>query len=290
MKEDVVILAHNYVVPELQDIADFVSDSLVLCRRVQEVEKKYILFCGVDFMAETASILNPDKIVLVPDREARCPMAAMLPAEKLKFAKKKYPDAAVVLYVNTLAEAKALADITCISSNAVEVVKSLDEERILFGPDKNLASYVARNVPEKEIIPIPSDGHCYVHEMFSGLHILKAKQNFPYAEILIHPECRPEVQELAHYICSTEQMVKRARKSKKREFIIATEIGLIYRLRKEMPNKEFIPALPSAICEPMKMNTLEKVERVLKRKDNIVKVERKIADKARKAIERMLEL
>lgn len=290
MKEDVVILAHNYVVPELQDIADFVSDSLVLCRRVQEIEKKYILFCGVDFMAETASILNPDKIVLVPDREARCPMAAMLPAEKLKLAKKKYPDAAVVLYVNTLAEAKALADITCTSSNAVEVVKSLDEERILFGPDKNLASYVARNVPEKEIIPIPSDGHCYVHEMFGRLHILKAKQSFPFAEILIHPECRPEVQELAHFICSTEQMVKRARKSKKREFIIATEVGLIYRLRREMPNKEFIPALSSAICEPMKMNTLEKAERALKNKDNIVKVEKKIAEKARKAIERMLEL
>ncbi|MEE8401428.1 MAG: quinolinate synthase NadA [Candidatus Hydrothermarchaeaceae archaeon] len=289
-KKDCIILAHNYQIPKIQEIADFVGDSLDLCQTASRVEKPYIIFCGVDFMAESAVMLNPEKTVLMPTYKARCPMATMLPAEKVREAKREHPDAAVVLYINTHAEARAESDVTCTSANAIEIVKALDEKKILFGPDVNLAGYVSKNLPDKEIIPIPKGGHCRVHVMFKREHILKEKERRPDAEVLIHPECLPEVQELADHICSTGQMVKRSKKSKSKEFIIATETGLLYRLRKENPDKKFYPALDKAVCRNMKMITLENLFEELKERKNIVKVKSQIAEKARASLERMLEL
>lgn len=289
LRKDFVILSHNYQIPEIQDAADFVGDSLGLCRAAAKVDKPYILFCGVDFMAESAAMLNPDKTVIVPDFTARCPMAAMLPAKKLREAKKKHPDAAVVLYINTLAEARAEADILCTSANAVSIVNSIEEEKILFGPDKNLAWHVSR-YSDKEIIPVPYYGHCRTHVFIKKEHVLEAKKTHPAAEVLIHPECYPEVQLLADYICSTEQMIKRAKESDAREFIIGTEVGLLHRLKKENPGKKFYPVLDKAVCITMKKNTWDKFILALKERKNVVKVDPAIAEKARKALDRMLEL
>lgn len=289
-RESAVMLVHNYQVSEIQEIADFIGDSLQLSIKATEVDNvDYIVFCGVDFMAETASILNPNKRVILPATEARCPMAAMLTAEKLIEAKSQYPDALVVLYVNTLAEAKAEADVMCTSANAVEVVGKLNADKILFGPDKNLAWYVQSKIPDKEIIPIPLYGHCYVHTMFGAETIIKKEQH-PKAELMVHPECDPEIQEAADFVGSTGQMYKHAQESHYKEFIVATEIGLIERMRREIPGKTFICANEEAICRQMKNITLEKVFLSLKNKSPIVKVPEEIAVKARKAIKRMMEL
>jgi quinolinate synthase len=290
LKKDCIILSHNYQIPQIQDVADFVGDSLALCQQARKVRKPYILFCGVDFMAESAVMLNPDKTVVMPDLKAKCPMAAMLPAKKVREAKKQHPEAVVVLYINTLAEARAEADVTCTSANAIKIVKALDEEEIIFGPDKNLAWHVARHCPEKQIIPVPEYGYCKVHILFSKDHIIDLKRKYPRAEALIHPECLPEVQRIADRICSTEQMVKRAKGSSSEEFIIATETGLLHRLKKENPGKTFIPALDKAICTTMKMNTWEKFLKELKERKNIVKLDPVTAEKARRSLERMLEL
>jgi quinolinate synthase len=289
LRKDFIILSHNYQIPEIQDAADFVGDSLGLCRAAAKVDKPYILFCGVDFMAESAAMLNPDKTVVVPNFSARCPMAAMLPAKKVREAKKKHPDAAVVLYINTLAEARAEADILCTSANAVSIVNSIKEEKILFGPDKNLAWHVSRYT-EKEIIPVPYYGHCRTHVFIKKEHVLKAKRMHPKAEVLIHPECYPEVQLLADHVCSTEQMINQARKSQTREFIVGTEVGLLHRLKKENPEKKFYPVLDKAVCITMKKNTWKKFILALKERKNIVKVDPEIAEKARRALDKMLKL
>lgn len=289
-KKDCIVLAHNYQVPQIQDVADFIGDSLALCQAASRVDKPYILFCGVDFMAESAVMLNPDKTVLLPSFKARCPMAAMLPAEKVREAKREHPDAAVVLYINTWAEARAESDVTCTSANAVKVVNALEEKKILFGPDVNLAWHVSRKLPEKEIIPIPEKGHCRVHIMFKREHILQEKEKHPDAEVLVHPECIPEAQMLADHICSTDQMAKRAKESNAKEFIIATETGLLYKLGKENPDKRFYPALEKAVCRNMKMITPENFLEELKERKNVVRVDEKVAEKARASLERMLEL
>ncbi|MFQ5800137.1 MAG: quinolinate synthase NadA [Candidatus Hydrothermarchaeales archaeon] len=290
LKKDCIILAHNYQMPDIQEIADFVGDSLQLCQAAAKVDKPYILFCGVDFMAESAVMLNPEKTVLMPDLSSKCPMAAMLPAEEVREEKKKHPDAAVVLYINTWVEARAESDVTCTSANAVKIVKALDEKKILFGPDANLAWHVARNVPEKEIIPIPYTGHCRVHVLFKKKHLLKLIAEHPDAEVLVHPECIPEVQEIADFILSTGQMEKHAKASKSKKFIIGTETGLIYKLKKQNPEKTFIPALKSAVCSNMKKHTMDKVLRELRERKNVVKVDEKLAQRARESLERMLEL
>ncbi len=290
-REKALILAHNYQRPEVQEVADFVGDSLQLCLTAAKVEDvKYIVFCGVDFMAETASILNPDKLVIIPDVEAKCPMAAQLPAELVVEARRSYPDAEVMLYVNTLAEAKAEADVICTSSNASNIAGKLSSTRILFGPDRNLALYTAKHCPGKEIIPIPEDGYCIVHKMFRVEDILNIKREYPDAELLAHPECDPEVQDLADFVGSTEQMCKRCLESASKKFIIATEIGLVDRLKRELPGKEYIPAVKNAVCHNMKLHTLEKVYHVLEKKKPIVRVPDPIAEKSRIAIERMLKL
>lgn len=290
-REKTLILAHNYQRPEIQEIADFVGDSLQLCLTATKVEDfKYIVFCGVDFMAETAAILNPDKTVIIPDVEARCPMAAQLPANIVVEAKKKYSDAEVMLYVNTLAEAKAEADVICTSSNASKIAGKLNSTRVLFGPDRNLAWYTAKHCPNKEIIPIPENGYCIVHKMFRAEDILNLKKRYPDAEVLVHPECDPEVQNIADFIGSTEQMCKRCLESTSKKFIIGTEVGLVDRLKRELPDREYIPALEKAVCEHMKLHTLEKVYHALEKKKTVVKVPNHIAEKSRSAIERMLKL
>lgn len=289
-RENAVMLVHNYQVSEIQEIADFIGDSLQLSIKAAEVENmNYIVFCGVDFMAETASILNPNKRVILPAIEARCPMAAMLTAEKVIEARGQHPDALVVLYVNTLAEAKAEADVMCTSANAAQVVGKLNADKILFGPDKNLAWYVQSKIPDKEIIPIPPHGHCYVHTMFGAETIIK-KEQYPKAELMVHPECDPEIQKAADFVGSTGQMYRHAQESHCKEFIVATETGLIERMRREIPHKTFVCANEEAKCKQMKSITLEKVFLSLKNKSPIVKVPERIAVKARKAMERMMEL
>jgi len=288
--KNAIILAHNYQTGDIQEIADFVGDSLGLCIKASEItDSDLVVFCGVDFMAETAYILNPYKKIVLPDREAECPMAHMLPADEIKRAKKKYPDAAVVLYVNTLAEAKAEADILCTSSNAVTVVESLSEDQILFGPDMNLAGYVSRQV-DKEIIPIPEGGHCYVHKMFHTGDIAFAKEKYPDAVLLVHPECDQEVQDVADEILSTGGMMQYVAQSDKQTFIIGTEVDLVTGLRRDNPDKIFIPLLSEAICTNMKLHTLEKVKNALLNEEHLVTVDKEIADKARNAVERMLEV
>lgn len=284
-----VILAHNYQIPEIQDLADFVGDSLELALACTKVDEDLIIFCGVDFMAETASILNPEKRVLIPDRRATCPLAAQLPLHVLLKEKKKHPGVPVVLYVNTTAEAKAEADVICTSANAPQVINSLDEEVVMFGPDRNLA-WFAQQRTKKTVIPVPHDGYCYVHRMFRVEEILSLKQRHPDAEILAHPECDPEIQKIATHVCSTSQMIRRARESGAKTFIIATEIGLLHRLKKENPGKEFIPARSDAICQQMKEHTLEKLYISLRDEKHEVRVAKETAEKARKAIERMFSL
>jgi len=285
-----LLLAHNYQRSEIQEIADYVADSIGLCRRAQqEKDAELLIFSTVNFMAESAVILNPNKKVVIPAKNAFCPMAAMLPAEKVKLAKKKYPDAAVVLYVNTLAEAKAMCDVCCTSSNAVQVVNSLDEERVIFGPDSNLAWYVQQHT-DKEIIPIPKRGFCYVHKLFSEGDILLAREQHPDAEVLAHPECKPEVQRIADFIGSTSQMYRHTIESPKKEFVIATETGLIDRMKREQPGKEYIPAYSEAICSAMKLNTLEKIYLALKNEAPTVTLPKPIMKKARKAVEKMTEI
>ena len=289
-EKNATLLVHNYQTGDIQEIADFIGDSLELCIKASQIkDSNLIVFCGVDFMAETAAILNPDKKVVIPDKTAECPMANMLPAEELREAKKRHPDAAVVLYVNTLAEAKAEADILCTSANAVKVVQSLDEDQVLFGPDMNLASYVQQHV-DKEIIPVPEGGNCYVHKMFNIGDLYFLREKYPDAEILVHPECDPEVQEFADHVLSTGGMVRHVAGSSKDTFIIGTEVDMVTRLRRENPGKTIIPALSDAVCQTMKLHTLEKIRNSLLNEESVVTVDEKLVGRARKAIERMLEV
>jgi quinolinate synthase len=289
-EKNAIILSHNYQTKEIQEIADFIGDSLELCIKASQIEDKdLVVFCGVDFMAETAFILNPDKKIVIPDAGAECPMAHMLPADELRKFKAKYPDAAVVLYVNTLAEAKAEADVLCTSANALKIVESMEEKTILFGPDQNLAWYVAQQT-DKEIIPIPEGGHCYVHKMLNPADILFLKEEHPDAEVLVHPECNPEVQEIADHVLSTGGMLKQVAESPKDKFIVGTEIDMVTRMKREIPDKTPMPAFEEAICENMKLHTLEKVKNSLINEEFIVTVPKDIASKALKSVNRMLEL
>ena len=291
-EKNALLLVHNYQIPELQVIADHLGDSLQLARQAQQAgDADMIVFCGVDFMAETAAVLNPDKKVILPSISARCPMASMLPLKVLRLAKLAQPDAQVVLYVNTLAEAKAEADVVCTSSNADRIVAQLEAKEILFGPDKNLAWYVQQRVPDKVITPVPAEGHCSVHRLFGdGSEAMKLKEQYPDAELIVHPECEPEFQIKADYILSTGGMVKRARESNAKTFIIGTEIGLVERLRRENPDKNFLPAIKYPECAAMKRIDLENTYRALERERPIVILPDDIIEKARVPIERMLEM
>lgn len=291
-EKNALLLVHNYQVGEIQEIADFLGDSLELCMKAATIEDvEMIVFCGVDFMAETASILNPDKKVVLPTTSARCPMAAMLPVGVLREAKEAHPDAAVVLYVNTLAEAKAEADVACTSANVVDIIKQLDNETILFGPDVNLVYYASRQIPSKTIIPVPADGFCNVHRFLGeGEEALKLKRKYPNSELLVHPECEPEFQLKADHVFSTGQMYKYSVSSNTKTFIIATETGLVERLRREIPGKTFLPAKEYAECSAMKRITLENTYKALKREEFVVSVPENISKRARVPIQRMLEM
>lgn len=289
-ERNAVILAHNYQRPEVQDIADYVGDSIELSRRARdESDAKTILFAAVDFMAESAAILNPEKKVLLPNLGSRCPMAHMLPAEQLLIWKQKHPRVPVVLYVNTLAEAKAECDVCCTSANAVEIVEALDSETVLFGPDYNLAEYVQEKTG-KRVIPIPPQGFCPTHLLFTPEDISAKKQKNPEAVVAVHPECSKQVRELADFVGSTSQICRYAKASSSEKFIIGTEIGLLHKLRKENPSKQFLPAYSGAICTAMKLTTLERIYRSLKEEKHLITVPKNTAEKARKALDRMFAL
>ncbi len=289
-EKNAVVLAHNYQRPEIQDIADYVGDSIELSRKaMEEKEAKIIVFSAVDFMAESAAILNPDKKVLLPTLGARCPMAQMLTVDEIKRWKVLHPNVPVVLYVNSLASAKAYCDICCTSANAVQVIESLNDETVLFGPDRNLAEYVERKTG-KTIIPIPEWGFCPTHLLFQpeDVHILKMQ--YPDAVVMVHPECTLEVQKTADFIGSTSQMSRYTRESNAKTFVVATEEGLLHRLRKDNPTKRFILAYDEAVCPNMKLNTLERLYMALKEEKHVVTVPEPVAKKARKALEKMFDL
>ncbi len=285
-----VILAHNYQRPEIQDIADYVGDSIELSRKAAEVkDAEIIVFCAVDFMAESAAIMNPHKKVLLPCSGARCPMAQMLTVDEVKRAKKQYPNLPVVLYVNTLAECKAESDISCTSANAVEVVNSLDADTVLMGPDSNLAAYVAKKTGKK-LIPIPQRGFCPTHILFQPEDVLALKMQHPNAVVMAHPECTVEMQQVSDFIGSTSKMCRYAKESKAKEFIVGTEEGILHRLQKENPGKKFYVAYDRAVCPNMKLTTLEKVYNALKEEKNIVEVPEAVAKKAKSSLERMFKV
>jgi quinolinate synthase len=280
-----VILAHNYQVPEVQDVADLIGDSLELSRAAARLDAEVIVFCGVDFMAETAAILSPQKKVILPEKGAWCPMAHMITPEQLREMRSLYPEAAIVAYVNTTAEVKAESDICCTSANGVQVVNSLEQKEIIFVPDRNLAAYVQRYTDKKVI---PWNGYCYVHDHFTPDEVREAKALHPLAEVLVHPECRSEVIDMADHVFSTSGMGRHVRASPAKEFIIGTEVGMIYRLKKDNPGKEFYPLSEKAVCQNMKKTNLEKVLRALRTLEPRVTVPEEIAAKARLSIERML--
>ena len=279
------ILAHNYQMPEVQDVADLVGDSLELSRAAARLDSEIIIFCGVDFMAETAAILSPQKKVILPAKGAWCPMAHMITTDQLRDLKALNPEAAVVCYVNSTAEIKAESDICCTSANGVQVVNSLSEKEVIFVPDRNLAAYVARHTDKKII---PWNGYCYVHDHLTAQEVIAARAEHPHAEVLVHPECRPEVIDQADFVYSTAGMGRHARASAAREFIIGTEAGMIYRLKKENPLKEFYPLSKNAICQNMKKTDLTKVLLALQTLQPQVTVPEEIAVRARQSIERML--
>jgi quinolinate synthase len=285
-----IILAHNYQRPEIQDIADYVGDSIELSRKaMEEKEAKIIVFAAVDFMAESAAILNPKRKVLLPSLGARCPMAQMLTVDEIKRMKALYPGVPLVLYVNTLASAKAQCDICCTSANAVRVIQSLNAGTVLFGPDRNLAEYVQRKTG-KTVIPIPEWGFCPTHLLFQPEDVRILKMEHPEATVMVHPECTSEMQKTADFVGSTSQMCKFAKECKAKTFIVGTEEGILHRLRKDNPEKQFILAYEGAICPNMKLNTLDRLYVSLREEKYVITVPEPVARQARKALERMLDI
>jgi quinolinate synthase len=285
-----VILAHNYQRPEVQDVADYVGDSIELSRKaMEEKDAELIVFSAVDFMAESAAILNPGKKVLLPTLGARCPMAQMLTVDEVKRARALHPKVPLVLYVNSLASAKAYCDVCCTSANAVDVVESLSAETILFGPDRNLAEYVEKQTG-KRVIPVPEFGFCPTHLLFQPEDALVLKMQYPDAVVMVHPECSGETRSVADYVGSTSQMCRYARESSARRFIVGTEEGILHRLRKDSPGKEFFLAYEGAVCPNMKLNTLSRIYASLKEEKYAITVPKPIASKARRALERMFAL
>ena len=282
-----IIVAHNYQRPEVQDVADFTGDSLELARKCVGIEAEVIVFCGVRFMAETAAILNPASTVLLPHTDAGCPLADTIGIESLKQWKDRYPEAAVVAYVNTTATIKAESDICCTSANGVEAVNMVPNGEILFVPDRNLGHYVSTKV-SKRVILYP--GFCYVHDSVTAEQVILARQHYPQAKVLVHPECRPEVISLADAALSTSQMLRYTRESNHKLFLIGTEKGMLYPLRKQNPEKEFHSMVNNFICTDMKKTTLETIVKVMQTMGNVVTVPEEIGVKAKQAIDKMLAI
>lgn len=285
-ERDAVILAHNYQRPEVQDVADFVGDSLGLSRQAAATDAGVIVFAGVHFMAETAKILSPSKTVLMPEVRAGCPMADMLTAEQLEAWRAEHPGVPVVTYVNSSAGVKALSDICCTSANAVEVVHSLGARKVLFGPDRNLAAWVAQSLPEIEVIAW--DGWCPTHDEVTAEQVREVREAHPAAEVIAHPECRPEVTALADGVLSTSQMLRYATQTSADEIIVITEEGLLHALSKAAPAKRFYNLTPRMVCPNMKVTTIEKVRGSLAEMRTSVEVDPEIAQRALAAVERMV--
>lgn len=284
-EKNAVILVHNYQSPEIQFVADFVGDTLSLALLAKDVDQDIIVFCGPDFMVETAAILGQNKIVVYANEKAKCPMAAMLTREQLQLEKEDYPNAKVVGYVNTTAECKCEMDICCTSSNIVKIIKSINTKEIILVPDKNLGLNVKKFLPDKEIILWP--GYCIVHELICKEDIQKLAHDHPNAKIIVHPECRPEVVDLAHAMLSTDGMINYVTKSTCREFIVGTELDLTYRMAEENPEKRFYPVL-KAYCRTQKKIKLENVLMALETLEPKVSLPKDVIEKARRPLERML--
>lgn len=285
-ERNALLMAHNYQRDEIQEIADITGDSLALSMEAANTDKDVIIFCGVHFMAESASILSPEKTVILPRMDAGCPMADMITAEGLAKKKKEIPGVPVITYVNSSADVKAISDICCTSANAVKVARSLDSKRVYMTPDQNLAQYVAKQLPEKEVLFW--EGFCATHHMLKPGDVMKAKEENPGAIFMAHPECAPAILELADHICSTSGMYEFAKTTDATKIIVGTEKGILYRLKKENPNKEFILPSEVLICPNMKLTTLEDVLDALREMKNIVKVPEETRLAAKKALDRML--
>ncbi len=285
-ERNAVVVAHNYQIDDVQEIADVVGDSFALSKYCAEDPRDVIVFCGVHFMAESAKILSPQKTVLLPEINAGCPMADMVTAQDVREMKQKYPGAAVVCYINTSAEVKAECDICCTSSNAVKVIESLTEEQIIFVPDKNLGDYIAKKVPRKKMILW--EGYCITHHRVTTEDVNMAKEGHPDALILAHPECRPEVVTLADFVGSTKQIIDFAAASKEDKFIIGTEMGVLVRLKKDNPHKTFYLLSQGLICPNMKKTKLESVYHALKDMKYTIELAEEIRLKAKGCLERML--
>lgn len=285
-KRNAVIVAHNYQVDEVQEIADVVGDSFALSRYCASSPYDVIVFCGVHFMAESAKLLSPEKTVLLPEIDAGCPMADMVTTEALREEKKKYPNAAVVCYINSTAEIKAESDICCTSSNAVKIVKSLEQEEIIFVPDCNLGSYVADRVPEKRIILWK--GFCATHHKLKADDVKKVRELHPDAKVLAHPECKPEVTALADFIGSTKQIIEYAAAGSAEKYIIGTEMGVLYKLRKDSPEKKFYLLSSGLMCPNMKKTSLQSVYKSLADMKYNITLDEKVSSRAREPLDRML--
>lgn len=287
-EKNAVILAHYYVADEVQEIADDIGDSYYLSKAAQKTDADQIVFCGVKFMGESAAILNPEKKVFMPDSQADCAMAHMVDLEKIKEMREKYEDLAVVCYINSTAEIKTYSDVCVTSANAVRIVKKLPNKNIFFIPDGNLGRYVAEQVSEKNIIL--NDGYCPIHRAITAEQVLEKKAEHPNAKFLVHPECTKELLDLADYIGSTSGIIDFVAGDEGEEYIIGTEIGVFYELRKQNPEKKFYPVSDCQICTDMKLVTLEKVLDVLKNETNEVKVTEEVRAKAGAPLEKMLLL
>ncbi|MCF2625124.1 quinolinate synthase NadA [Fusobacterium perfoetens] len=287
-EKNAVILAHYYTDDDVQRAADYVGDSYFLSEKARDVKEKIIVMCGVSFMGESVKLLNPDKIVLLPDSEADCPMAHMASVEKIKEVREKYEDVAVVCYVNSTAELKAHSDVCVTSANALKIVKNLPNKNIFFIPDKNLAHYVSTKVPDKNFIF--NNGHCYIHNSVTIDEVKNTKEKYPEAEILVHPECQKEIVEMADYIGSTSGIIKYASESLAQEFIICTEEGVIYELKEKNPNKKFYLPKENFKCIGMKKITLDKIIKALETNEPQVHLKKELIKEANKPLENMLKM
>lgn len=287
-EKDAVILAHYYVDGSVQEIADYVGDSYYLSKIAAEASQKVIVFCGVKFMGESAKLLSPNKVVLMPDETADCPMAHMVDIEKIKQIRAAYSDVAVVCYINSTAEIKQYADVCVTSANAMKIVRNLPETYIHFIPDENLGRYVASKVPEKTFLF--QEGYCPVHQAIKKEDVLTAKKRYPNAQVLVHPECTPEVTELANYVGSTTGIIDYASNQSCQEFIVCTEIGVFHELKMKNPKKSFYPARENQCCADMKKINLQKVAECLEKLSNQVELEAELYEKSNVPLTRMLEL
>ncbi|HUT80053.1 MAG TPA: quinolinate synthase NadA [Candidatus Bathyarchaeia archaeon] len=290
-EKNAIILAHYYQELEIQDLADLIGDSLGLAKAAREIKNAdLIVFAGVYFMAETAKLLNPTTKVLIPNADAGCPLANQCDPDLIANARIKHPNVPVVVYVNTTAETKAAADITCTSSNAAQIVMKLNSKKVIFGPDSNLGKYVQKQIPDVEVIPVPEDGHCIVHRRFDLKTIKQLKEEFPNSLVMAHPECNIEIQEIADYVGSTSGMLQFGKETEAKVIIVATEKGLVDRLNRDYPEKRFILAKSTAICRNMKKINLENLRDSLLYKQFEVIIPDEVREKAEQAIIRMLEL